>query len=251
MAQDYPNSPSFSSCNSNVSFIEIYICLLIPRSIKTVGLPRWPGGKQSACQGRRCRDADSIHGSGRSPGGGNGNSLQYSCLGNSMKRETWRAIVHGVTKHQTQLCIAVVQLLSCLTLCDPIDCSTSGFPVLHYLLESSQTQIHWVDDAIQPSYTLSPSSHPALNLSQHQGLFQLVGSSHQVAKVLELQLQHRSFQWIFKVDFFRIDWFDLLAVQGTLKSFLQHHNSKASILQHSAFFMVQLSHPYKTNGKET
>ena len=59
-----------------------------------------------------------------------------------MDREAWRAIVHGVTKHQTQLCIAVVQLLSCLTLCDPIDCSTSGFPVLHYLLESSQTQIH-------------------------------------------------------------------------------------------------------------
>ena len=116
VAQDYPNSPSFSSGNSNVSFIEMFIGLLIPHSIKTLGLPRWPGGKQSACQGRRCRDADSILGSGGSSGGGNGNPLQYSCLGNSMKRETWRAIVHDVTKHQTQLYIAVVHLLSCLTL---------------------------------------------------------------------------------------------------------------------------------------
>ena len=72
--------------------------------------------------------------------------------------------------------------------------------------------------------------------------FQRVGSSHQVAKILELQLQHQSFQWIFMVDSIRTDWFVLLAAQGTLKSFLQPHNSKASILQHSALFMVQLSH---------
>ena len=76
-----------------------------------------------------------------------------------------------------------------------------------------------------------------------------VGSSHQVAKVSELQLQHQSFQWIFRFDFFRIDRFDLLAVQGTLKSLLQHHNWKDSILWHSAFFMVQLSCPYMTTGK--
>ena len=90
---------------------------------------------------------------------------------------------------------------------------------------------------------------PALNLSQHRGLFQWVSSSHQVAKVSEFQLQHRSFQWIFRLISFRIDWCDLLAVQGTLKSLLQHHSLKASILQHSAFFIVQLSHQYMTTGK--
>ena len=75
------------------------------------------------------------------------------------------------------------------------------FPVFHYLLEFAHTHVHWVDDAIQPSYPLSPLSLPVFNLSQHQGLFQWVGSSHQVAKVLEVQLQHQSFQWIFRVDF--------------------------------------------------
>ena len=88
---------------------------------------------------------------------------------------------------------------------------------------------------------LSPSP-PALNLSKHQGLFQWACSSHQVTKVLELQ--HQSFQWIF-----RNDWFDLLALQGTLKSLLQHHSSKASILQCLSFFMVLLSHPFTTTGK--
>ena len=85
---------------------------------------------------------------------------------------------------------------SCLTLCDPMNCSMPGFPVLYHLLEFAQTHAHWVDDAIQPSHPLSSPSPPAFNLSQHQGLFQWVGSSHQVAKVLELKLQHQSFQWI-------------------------------------------------------
>ena len=78
---------------------------------------------------------------------------------------------------------------SCLTFCDPMDCSMSGFPVLHYLLEFSQTHVHWVSDAIQPFHPLSPRSPPALNLSQYQGLFQWVSFLHQVARVLELQLQ--------------------------------------------------------------
>ena len=82
-----------------------------------------------------------------------------------------------------------------------------------------------------------------------QGLFQWVSSSHQVAKILEFQLQHQSLQWIFRTDFFRMDWLDLLAVQGTLVSLLQHHSSEASILRCLAFFIVQLSHPYKTTGK--
>ena len=120
---------------------------------------------------------------------------------------------------------SVAQL--CLTLRDPMNCSTPGLPVHHQLLEVTQTHIHWVSDAVQPSHPLSSLSPPALNSSQHQNLFQWVNSSHEVAKVLELQLQHQSFQR----TSFRMDWLDLLAVQGTLKSLLQHHTSKASILQ--------------------
>ena len=90
---------------------------------------------------------------------------------------------------------------SCLTLCDPMDCSTPGFPVHHQFLELAQTHDHRVSDAIQPSLPLSSPSLPAFNLSQHQGLFQWVTSSNQVAKVLEFQLQHQSFQWIFRTDF--------------------------------------------------
>ena len=90
---------------------------------------------------------------------------------------------------------------SCPTLCDCMDCSTPGFPVHHQLLKLAQTHIRWVSDAIQPSHPLLSPSSPAFNLSQHQGLFQWVSSSHQVAKVLELQLQHQSFQWIFRTDF--------------------------------------------------
>ena len=136
-----------------------------------------------------------------------------------------------------------------MTLCDPMDCSMPGFPVLHCLLEFAQTHVHWIDDAVQPFHPLSLPSPPALSLSQHQALFHWVDSLHQVAEVLEFQFQHSSFQWIFSVDFLRIDWFDLLDVQGTLKCLLQQHSLKASILGHSAFFLVQLSHPYMTTGK--
>ena len=90
---------------------------------------------------------------------------------------------------------------SCPTLGNPMDCSTPGFPVLHSLLELAQTHVHWAGDAIQPSHPLLPPSPLTFNLSQHQGLFQWGSSSHQVAKVLELQLQHQSFQWILRVDF--------------------------------------------------
>ena len=94
---------------------------------------------------------------------------------------------------------SVAQL--CLTLCDSMDCSRPGFPVHHQLLERAQTHVHWVGDAIQASHPLSSPSPPTFNLSQHQGLFQWVSSSHQVAKVLEFQLQHQSFQWIFWIEF--------------------------------------------------
>ena len=100
-------------------------------------------------------------------------------------------------------CCSVAQ--SCPTLFDLMNGSMPGFPVLHYLSKLAQTHVHWVSDAIQPSHFLLPPFLPACNLSQHQGLFQWAGSSHQVAKVLELQLQHQSFQWISGLISFGID----------------------------------------------
>ena len=94
---------------------------------------------------------------------------------------------------------SVAQL--CPTFCNPMDCSKPGLPVHHQLPEFTQTHVHWVGDAIQPSQPLSSPSPPAFNLSQHQGLFQWVSSLHQVAKVLEFQLQHQSFQWMLRTDF--------------------------------------------------
>ena len=106
-----------------------------------------------------------------------------------------------------------------------------------------------IESVILPSHPLSFPPPPAFSLSQHQDLFQWVISLHQVAKALALQLQHQLFQRIFRNDSFSIDWFDLLADQGTLKSLLQHHSSKASVLWCSAFFMGWLLHPYMTTGK--
>ena len=103
---------------------------------------------------------------------------------------------------------------SCPTLCDPMDCSVPGLPVHHQLLESAQTHVHRISDAIQPSHPLSSPSSPALDLSQHQDLFKWVSSSYQVAKTLEFQPQHQSFQWT-PVSF-RMDWLDLLVVQKGL-----------------------------------
>ena len=100
---------------------------------------------------------------------------------------------------EQRLCCCSSVSQSCPTLCDLMDCSTPGFPVLHYLPEFAQTHVHWVSDAIQPPHPLSAPSPPSLNFSQHQGLFHWVGSTHQEAKVLELQ--HGSLQWIFRVDF--------------------------------------------------
>ena len=106
----------------------------------------------------------------------------------------------------TYLFLAVLDLQfspvaqSCPILCDPMNCSTPGLPVHHQLPEPTQTHAHWVSDAIQPSHPLSSPSPPALNLSQHHCLFQWVSSLHQVAKVLEFQLQHQSFQWTLKTD---------------------------------------------------
>ena len=129
-----------------------------------------------------------------------------------------------------------------------MNCSTPGLPVHHQLPEFTETHVHRVSHAIQPSHPLLSPSPPAPNPSQHPSLFQWVNSLHEVAKVLEFQLQHPSKE-IPGLISFRMDWLDLLAVQGTLKSLLQHHSSKASILRCLAFFTVQLSHPYLTIGK--
>ena len=120
---------------------------------------------------------------------------------------------------------------SCLTLCDPMDCSTPGFSVHHQPLELAQTHVHQVGDTIQ-------ASHPLLFPAplQHQGLFQWVTSSHQMAKVLELQLQHQSFWGIFGLISFTIDWFDLLAVQGVFSRVF----SNTTVQKHQ-FFGTQLS----------
>ena len=133
-----------------------------------------------------------------------------------------RSLVGELRSHMLYQFSSVAQ--SCPTHCNPMDCSTPGFPVHHQLQDLAQTHVHWV-------------------------LFQWVSSLHQVAKVFEFQLQHQSFQWIFRADFLYDgpDWSP--AAQGNLKRLLQNHNSKASILWRSTFFMVQLSHPYMTIGQ--
>ena len=130
-----------------------------------------------------------------------------------------------------------------------MNCNTPGFPVLHYLLEFAHTHVHWVGDAIPTSRHPSAPSHPAFNLSQYQGLFQWVDSLHQVAKYWSFSFSISPLNEYSRLISFRIDWFDLLDAQRTLKSILQHHSSKASILQRSALLMVQLSHPYIITGK--
>ena len=138
---------------------------------------------------------------------------------------------------------------SCPTLCDPMNRSTPGLPVHQQLPESTQTHVHWVGDAIQLSHLLSSPSPPALNLSQHQGLFQWVSSSHQVTKVLEFQLQHQTFQWTPRTDLLQDGLLGSPCSTRDSQGLLQHHSSKASILQCSGFFIVQLSHPYMNTGK--
>ena len=130
-----------------------------------------------------------------------------------------------------------------------MDCSMPGFPILHHLLEFAQTHVHWVSDAIQPSHPLSSPSPPTYNPYQHQGLFKCVSSSHKVTKYWSFSFNISPSNEHPGVISFRMDWLDLLAVQGTLKSLLQHQSSKGSLPQGSAFFIVQHSHPYMTTGK--
>ena len=138
---------------------------------------------------------------------------------------------------------------SSLTLCDPMNCRTPGLPVHHQLPESTQTHVHGVGDAIQPSHPLSsllllPSIFPSIRVFSNE------------SALLIRWPKYSSFGFSISPSneysgpiSFRMDWLDLLAVQRTLKSLLQYHSSKASILRHSAFFILQLSHPYMTTGK--
>ena len=129
-----------------------------------------------------------------------------------------------------------------------MDCSPPGLPVPHHLPEFPQVHVHCIGDAVQPSHPLTPSSPAALNLSQHQGLFQWVCCSHQMTKILELQLQHQSFHEYSGLIFLMIDWSDLLAVQGTFQESSPAPHFKSIILWRSASFMVQLSQLYATTG---
>ena len=138
---------------------------------------------------------------------------------------------------------------SCLALCDPVDCSTLGFPVHHPLPEFTQTHVHWVGDAIQPSHPLLSPSPPAFNLSQHQVFSNESAHCFRWPKYWSFSFSISPSNEYSGLIAFRIDWFDLLAVQGTHKSLLQHHSSKASILRRSTFSIVRLSHPYMTTGK--
>ena len=143
---------------------------------------------------------------------------------------------------------------SCPTLCHPMDCSTPGLSVHHQLPEFTQTHVHRVGDAIQPSHPLSFPSPPTFNLSQHWGKHQGLFSNESVLRIR--WPKYWSFSFCISPSnehsgliSCRIDRLDLLAVQGTLKSLLQHHSSKASIIRRSAFFTEELSHPYMTTGK--
>ena len=234
-----------------------------------IGFPQWLAGKESTCNAGDTGDKGLIPGSGRSPGGGNGNLFQYSCQENLKDRGIWWVTVHRVSKNKTlwsewaqlrilyyttlyyTLQFSSVQWLSHVWLfVTPMDCSTPGLVIHHQLPESTQTHVHWVGDTIQPTHPLSSPSPPTFNLSQCQGSKESAPQircpkywsfSFNILVVLPTNTQ----------DWSPLEWtgLDHLAVQGTLKSLLQHHSSKTSILWHSALFTVQLSHPSMTTVK--
>ena len=130
-----------------------------------------------------------------------------------------------------------------------MDCNLPGFPALHHRPELAQTHVHWIGDAIQSSHSLPSPSPSAFNLPKHQNLFQWVSSSYQVAQNWSFSFSISPSNEYSGLISLKMDWLDLLAVQGIPKSLLQHHSSKASILQCSSFCIVQLSRPYVTTGK--
>ena len=182
-------------------------CFLLWWRTHHMGFPSDSSGKEPACQCRKHRDVGSIPGSGRSLEEGMATHSRIlawriptllSCndLFVTRGRQGSKA-VHGLGS-----CTFSVQFVvqSCPTLGDTMDCSVPGLPVHHQLPEPTQAHVHHVGDVIQPSHPLSAPSPPAFNISQHQGFFKWVSSSHQVAKVLEFQLPHQSFQWLFRTD---------------------------------------------------
>ena len=162
---------------------------------------------------------------------------------------TFPPIAHRLLPHPCQHLLfsvhmyIVIQSLNHVELCDPKDWSTPVSPVFHYLLEFVQTHVHWVGDAIQPSHPLSPSSPPVFNLSRIRIFFTELALPIRWPKYWSFSFSISPASEYSGFISFRIDWFHLLAVQGILKSPLQHHSWKASILWHSAFFVVQLLHP--------
>ena len=138
---------------------------------------------------------------------------------------------------------------SCLILCNPMNCSTPCLPVHHQLLDFTQTHIHRVGDAIQPSHPLLSPSPPVPNPSQHQSLSIKSTLCMRWPKYWSFSFSISPSNEHLLLISSRMDWLDLLAVQGTLKNLLQHHSSKASILQCSAFFIIQLLHAYMATGK--
>ena len=176
---------------------------------------------------------------------------EFICYSSLFDRNyMWITIHLGYSNHQQMgdntLWFSLVTQSRCSTLCDPMDCNTPGFPVHHQLLELTQTHVLWVGDAIQPSHPLLSSSPPAFSIRvfSNESVFHIRWPKY----------------WSFRFSIspsneysglisFRMDWLDLPVLQGTLKSLLQHHSSKASILLSSAFFIVQLSYPYMTTGK--
>ena len=201
----------------------------------------FPGGSDDKASAYNAGDLCSIPGSGISPGEGNGNPLQYSCLENPIDGGTWL----GYSPSDQIRSVAQ----SCLTLCDPMNRSTPGLPVHHQL---------WSSLRLMSIESMMPSSHlilcrPLLLLPPFPPSIRIF-SNESTLHMRWPQYWGFSFSVIPSKEIpglisFRMNWLDLLAVQGTPKSLLQHHSSKASILRHSAFFTVQLSHPYMTTGK--
>ena len=171
-----------------------------------------------------------------------------ACLPFLSRFTMWSKLLPGLLVIAYSACFSASNLCHCLvarlysTLCDPIDCNMEGFSDLHCLPEFVHTHVHWVSDAVQPSHPLSSPS-PALNLSQHQGLFQWVGSLHQVAEVLELQ--HQSFQWIFRTDFL-VGWTGLILQSNELwrvfcSTTVQRHQFFGSQTSFSLLLVYKLS----------
>ena len=147
----------------------------------------------------------------------------------------------------TEVCCGCSVSKLYLTLCDLMDCNVPGTPVLHYVLEFAQIHVHWVSDAIQPPHPLPPASPFTFNLSSIRAFFSESALCIRCLKYWSFNISPSN-EYSGLISF-RIEWFDLLTVQETLKSLLQHHNLKPWILQCSAFSLVQLLHPYMTAGK--